>query len=238
MLADGTSFEVSLFEALGIAFDAPHIVPVSSWAVPVEIGYTVSGSLAEDAYVDFFTAYNVEVEINRYSRTIAVRLKEGAMEGNTVIMVTAGEATVLKPLFLTYGDAVINDPESSYKQGTTIRLPGELTEFDISVSHNIDYEVSVSQESSSWLRESVTKAGMVTSVHKFVADYYENGLGLERKGTVTFSNRHYGVNVSIEVWQSPVEPIGPVVPGISTPGDFVSFAKAVNSGASTSRWHE
>jgi len=237
-LADGTSFEIELFEALGIDFEAPYIVPVLSYGTPLTIKYDVTGSLAENAVVDFFTAYNVEIEINRYTKTITARMSDGAVEANAVIMVSAGETTVLKPLFFTYGDAVINDPESSYKKGNAIRLPGEMTEFEISVSHNIDYEISVSEESRTWLIRSVskTKADMVASSHKFVADYYENELGLERKGTVTFSNKYYGVNVSIDVCQEPVVPVGPAVPGIATPGDFVSFAKAVNSGASTSRW--
>ena len=77
---------------------------------------------------------------------------------------------------------------------------------------------------------------MVTTTHSFVADYYENDSGADRKGSITFSNRPYGVTVTLGVRQSPVIPDTPAEPGIATGADLVAFAKAVNAGGSTSRW--
>lgn len=235
-LTDGTSFEVEYYEALGIEFETSHITPVPAWGVPVTVKYNVTGIASSDAVVDYFTAWNVDVTIDRYARTVSVTLKDGAQEGNTIIMVSSGETTVLRPLFFTYGDAVIGDLESTYKNGTVISLPGNMTEFTVNVSHNIDYEVAVSDDGGGWLIDASSKAETVTTSHNFIADYYENELGLERKGRITFTNRYYDVSVGIDVVQSPIIPEGPSVPGIATPGDFVAFAKAVNSGASTSRW--
>ena len=81
-----------------------------------------------------------------------------------------------------------------------------------------------------------TRAQMVTTTHSFVADYYENDSGADRKGSITFSNRPYGVTVTLGVRQSPVIPDTPAEPGIATGADLVAFAKAVNAGGNTSRW--
>lgn len=238
-LADGTSFSVRLYEALDIRFDAPSIIAVPDPAAQVKVAYEVTGSQAGDAVVDYFTAYNVSVEIDVYGKTVNVTLDEGAAEGNTVIMVSAGENVVLKPLFFTAGEAVIEKPvwDNKYGTGTEILLEGELTEFDIEVSHNIDYTMTISEDCAGWLKTAPeSKAGMVTTVHSFVADYYESDLGADRKGTITFYNRPYDVSVEVVVRQSPVIPEGPSVPGISTGADLNAFVKAVNSGGSTSRW--
>ena len=81
-----------------------------------------------------------------------------------------------------------------------------------------------------------TRAETVTTTHSFVADYYENDSGADRKGSITFSNRPYGITVTLGVRQSPVVPDTPTEPGIATGADLVAFAKAVNAGGSTDRW--
>lgn len=237
-LADGSSFSVKMYEALGITFSTPAITPIPDKSQPVKISYTVTGSMAADAVVDYFTAYNVEVSIDKFTKMITVTLDASAEEGNTVIMVSSGKNVVLKPLFFTAGTAQINQPvwDNAYGTGTEILLPGDMTEFSISVSHNIDYQMSISEDCASWLKISPTKAEMVTTKHNFIADYYENDLGADRKGTVTFTNKPYNVTVSVVVRQSPKIAVGPTVPGISTGADLVQFAKAVNAGASLKRW--
>lgn len=238
-LVGGSSFNVKMYEALNIEFDAPSIIAVPDPSAAVKVAYNVTGTQAAEAVVDYFTAYNVTVEIDKYTKTVNVKLAEGAVEGNTVIMVSAGKNVVLKPLFFTAGSAEIQKPvwDNKYGTGTEIMLPGELTEFDIQVSHNIDYEMTISEDCADWLKVAPsTKAEMVTTTHSFVADYYESDLGADRKGTITFYNKPYDVSVEISVRQSPVIPEGPAVPGISTGADLNAFVKAVNSGASTSRW--
>ncbi len=238
-MVDGTTFRVQYFEALGIDFDCPAIIGVEDVTAPVVVNYTLKGSLAENASVDFFTAYNVDVTVDVYARKITMRMHAGASEANTVIMVTSGETTVLKPIFMTAGAAVIEQPkwDAAYGVGTAIQLPGELTEFDVEVSANVSYDVTIDAECASWLRLApAAKAAMVTTTYKFVADYYENPVGADRLGKVTFSNSQYGVSVEMIVRQSPVIPQGPTTPGIANGGDLVAFAKAVNSGASIDRW--
>ncbi|WP_288237814.1 PL29 family lyase N-terminal domain-containing protein [uncultured Alistipes sp.] len=238
-LADGSTFEIPVFEALNISFDAAPVTAIADRATPAYIKYAIAGSEAENAHIDYFTAYNVTVEIDKYTRTISVRLDEGAEEGNTVILVTAGGNTVLKPLFFTYGTAQIEPPtwDPQFGTGTEVALEGEFTEFDIKVSANIEYDVAIAEECQSWLKPTpTTRAPMITTTHSFVADYYENDSGADRKGSITFSNRPYGVTVTLAVRQSPVIPDVPTDPGISTGADLVAFAKAVNAGGSTSRW--
>lgn len=238
-LVGGSSFSVKMYEALNIEFDAPSIIAVPNPEEQMKVSYTVTGSQAEEAVVDYFTAYNVSVEIDGYSKTVNVTLAPGAVEGNTVIMVSAGKNVVLKPLFFTAGSAEIQKPvwDNKYGTGTEIMLPGDLTEFDIEVSHNIDYVMTISEDCAEWLKEMPsTKGAMVTDKHSFVADYYESSLGVDRKGKITFYNKLYDVTVEVTVRQSPVIPAGPTVPGISTGADLNAFVKAVNSGASTSRW--
>lgn len=238
-LADGTSFSVRMYESLGISFDTPPVVAVPDPAVPVRLSYNVTGTDAADAVVDWFSAWNVTVEIDKYARAVTVTLDEGAEEGNTLIMVSYGKNVVFKPLFFTAGTAEIQQPvwDDKYGTGQEIMLEGELTEFDIEVSHNIDYTMTISEDCSDWLREApAVKADMVTTTHSFIADYYENDSGADRTGTIIFYNRPYDVSVELTVRQSPVIPEGPDVPGISTGADLNAFVKAVNSGASTSRW--
>ena len=238
-LADGTSFSVRMYESLGITFDASPVVAVPDPSVPVRLSYSVTGTDAAEAVVDWFTAWNVTVEIDKYARAVTVTLDEGAEEGNTLIMVSYGKNVVFKPLFFTAGTAEIQQPvwDDKYGTGQEIMLEGELTEFDIEVSHNIDYTMTISEDCSDWLREApAVKADMVTTTHSFIADYYENDSGADRTGTIIFYNRPYDVSVELTVRQSPVIPEGPDVPGISTGADLNAFVKAVNSGASTSRW--
>ena len=199
-LVDGSTFSVRMYEALNIEFDAPSIIAVPDPAEVTRISYTVTGSQAADAVVDYFTAYNVSVEIGKYAKTVNVNLAEGAQEGNTVIMVSAGENVVLKPLFFTAGAAEIKKPvwDNKYGAGTEIHLPGDFTEFDIEVSHNISYEMSISEDCADWLKVAPsTKAEMITTRHSFVADYYESSLGADRKGKIIFKNELYDVTVEI-----------------------------------------
>ena len=46
-LADGSTFEIPVFEALSIRFDAAPVTAVPDRSIPVEIEYTVAGSEAE-----------------------------------------------------------------------------------------------------------------------------------------------------------------------------------------------
>lgn len=85
------------------------------------------------------------------------------------------------------------------------------------MSANIDYEVTIAEECQSWLKPAPkTRAETVTTTHSFVADYYENDSGADRKGSITFSNRPYGITVTLGVRQSPVVPDTPTEPGIAT----------------------
>jgi hypothetical protein len=153
-LVGDSVFSVQMYEALNIEFDAPAMIAVPDPAAVTKVAYTVTGSQAADAVVDYFTAYNVTVEVDKYAKTINVTLAEGAQEGNTVIMVSAGENVVLKPLFFTAGAAEIQKPvwDNKYGAGTEIQLPGDLTEFEIEVSHNISYEMSISEDCADWLK--------------------------------------------------------------------------------------
>lgn len=238
-LADGSSFEIPVFEALSITFDAAPVTAIPDRSAPAYIKYTVSGTEAKEAYVDYFTAWNVTVEIDKYTRTISVKLEEGAEEGNTVILVSAGGNTVLKPLFFSYGTAQIAPPtwDPQFGTGTEVALEGEFTEFDIKVSADIAYDVTIAEECRSWLKPApATRAPMVTTTHSFVADYYENDSGADRKGSITFSNRPYGVTVTLGVRQSPSFPTLRPTRASQRAPTWVAFAKAVNAGGSTSRW--
>ena len=118
-----------MFEALSIRFDAAPVTAVPDRSIPVEIEYTVAGSEAETAYVDYFTAWNVTVKIDKYTRTISVKLDENAEEGNVVVIASAGGNTVLKPLFFTYGTAQIDPPTWDPQFGTGAELTSVPAQF-------------------------------------------------------------------------------------------------------------
>lgn len=232
-LADGTEFRVQLFEALSLKFDAPLYTAVPDYAVPVRINYTVEGSQADGAVVELFTAYHVDAKLDASLSTITVSLQQGATEGNILVLAHANGNTVLKPLFFTYGTAEIGAPEHD---GSTaaIQLEGDASEFDVEVSANIVYEVSVSDEAAGWLHCLPTRA-MTTTTHRFSADAYDNAAGTARSGEIRFVNRLYDVSAAIAVKQNPKVPEGQAG-GIATADDLLAFAAAVNSGASTERW--
>lgn len=232
-LADGTELRMRMFEALGIRFDKPVYSAVPDHTTRVRVDYTIVGSQAEGAIVDIFTAYNLTTELDTSVGAIFVTLNEGAAEGNLLVMAHAGGNTVLKPLFFTLGDAVIEKP--LYNGSTAdIVLEGQMTQFEVTVSASIDYEVSVSDESASWLVPMQTRA-LTSTVHRFTADYYENPTGEVRTGEIRFVNHLYDVSASILVKQSPAVPEGGGG-GIASATDLMGFAAAVNAGVSTARW--
>ena len=229
-LADGTTFEVATFEALDISFDAAVYTGIPSYSSTVNIKYRVSGSLAKEATVDYFTAWNLDVTINPYSKNIAVKLLSGAQEGSLLIVASAGGNSVVKPLFFTYGECAINKPTWDSKYGVNeITIPGEATHFDMSVSANIDYEVGVNDAAAGWLTHTGTRAPFVSKTLSFSTTEYHNDLGLDREGIITLSNSVYGISVDVHVLQNPVKEQR-LENGIATPGDMVLFAKAVNNG--------
>ncbi|MCC8019893.1 MAG: hypothetical protein LIO85_09005 [Rikenellaceae bacterium] len=238
-LSDGTELRCLMFEALGIEFDCPIYTAVADRSQTIRIGYTVTGTEAEEAIVDYFTAYNLSVTIDSGIRTISVRLDDGAESGNLVVMAYANGNTALKPLFFTYGTAVIEDPDLDPVYGTSgeIILEGEATTFEIKVSANIDYEVFVDKDASSWLvYEDPNTRAMVTASHFFTAGNYNDATGAVRTGTIRFVNRLYDVSTTVTVKQSPSVEEG--TGGISTAEDLVAFAAAVTAGASTARWQD
>lgn len=233
ILADGTEVRLRMFEALKIAFDRPTYTAVADYATRVKIRYTVSGSQAEGAVVDLFTAYNVDAEIDPSVSTISVALKEGATEGNILVMAHADGNTVLRPLFFTFGEAEIQQPVYNGSTADVV-LEGDMTQFEVKVSASIDYEVSVDESASKWLIYNSTRA-LTTTTHLFTADYYEDASGAIRTGTIRFANALYDISAAIVVKQSPKIPEGGGG-GISTAADLLGFAAAVNAGASTARW--
>ena len=116
-LADGSTFEIPVFEALSIRFDAAPVTAVPDRSIPVEIEYTVAGSEAETAYVDYFTAWNVTVKIDKYTRTISVKLDENAEEGNVVVIASAGGNTVSQTIILH----LWNGPDRPSDVGSAVR---------------------------------------------------------------------------------------------------------------------
>ena len=239
-LADGTQIKIQIMEALGIRFDAAPVTAIPNRAVPVNISYLVTGSESGDAIVDCFTAYNVTATVDNLSSIITVTLDPAAESGNIIVMVHANGNTVLKPLFFTYGSAEIQDPELDprYASGGIVLLEGELTSFDIKVSANIEYGISVSDDAKDWLfyNTDALRAAMVTTTHTFTADNYQSDLGVSRTGTITFTNKPYNISATVTVRQNPAQsqPEG----GIGSAAALVAFANAVNAGGSISKWQD
>lgn len=246
-LADGSTFSVTYLEALSISFTTPSFVAIEDYSTPVSIGYKIGGTMAADAVVDFLTAYNVDVIVNEKIRTLTVSMKPGEVEGNAVIMATAGDEVVYRPLFFSYGTPVmdfesyIKDNELITPMGEpVIKLGGEMTTFTINVSHNIDVQAEPGAECASWLKTVKTKA-LETSQFEFVAEYFESKTNSPRTGSIVLSSPLYGMTTKISVSQSPVVIGGggddpSADKGISDLSSFLEFVRSVNSGASTSRW--
>lgn len=247
-LTDGSTFSVSYREALGITFSTPSFLAVEDYAATKAIKYTITGTMAADATVDYLTAYNVNVSVNENMSTIYVSMESGAEEGNTVIMVSAGDEVIYKPLFFSYGKTVIEfenyikDNELITPMGDpVINLGGDMTPFTIRISHNIEVEAEAAPECSSWLKAVNTKV-LETTEFNFVAEYFESRENTPREGRIILKNSLYDVTTSILVKQSPVVIGGgggdtpSEDKGIADVGTFMEFVRSVNAGASTSRW--
>ena len=237
-LVGGDKFSLRMYEALAIKLETAPVVAITDYATPAKIKFYLTGSDAENAMVDYFTAYNVDVELNTWTYTLTAKLKEGATEGNVILMANVGKNTVTKPIFFTYGPAEIQQPlwDSKFGTGGHVSLEGEMTEFDLTVSHTIDYTMTIAENCSTWLKSMPSSKALVTTTHSFLADRYENPLGVYREGIISFYNKPYDVTVEVKVRQMPVVEQGSGVPGISTPGDLYQFALAVNSGSSIQRF--
>lgn len=234
VLAGGQELRIALYEALSLSFDAAPYTALSDYAAQVKIRYTVGGSQAEGAIVDLFTAWNVEASVDTSVSTITVSLREGAAEGNILVMAHANGHTLLKPLFFTYGTAEIQDP---LHDGSTadVVLEGESSVFDIQVSASIDYAVTVSGEAAGWLAYDGTRA-LQTTTHRFMATAWEDAGGTVRSGEIRFANELYGISASIGVKQYPKVPEQGEQRGIASATDLLAFANAVNGGFDLSRW--
>ena len=221
ILADEEELRMTLQEALGIRFNSPVYNAVTDYATPVIIPYEIYGTQSENAYVDLFTAYNMEVKIDKASSTLTATMKEGATEGNILLLASAGNNTVLKPVYFTYGTAILDEPQYQGHVGP-IQLKGTQMDIEMQISANTENE---------WITYKGTRA-LVTTTHAFTV--LANETGDERTGKITFSNSLYNISSSINVIQEAkeVEDKG----GISTAADLMNFAKAVNNGSSTSRW--
>ena len=237
-LVGGDKFSLRMYEALGIKLECAPVVAITDYAQPAQIKFYLTGTDAENATVDYFTAYNVDVELNTWTYTLTVKLKDGATEGNVILMANVGKNTVTKPVFFTYGPAEIQQPlwDSKFGTGSHVSLTGEMTEFDLTVSHTIDYSMTIDYECSSWLKLAPSTRALATTTHSFYAERYENPLGVYREGLITFYNKPYDVTVEVKVRQMPVVEESSGVPGISTPGELYQFALAVNAGESIQRF--
>lgn len=227
VLADGQKLRMTLQEALGIRFNTALFNAVSDYATPINIGYDIYGTQSTNAYVDLFTVYNMNVTIDKKTSSLVVTMKEGATEGNIILLANLGNNTVLKPLYFTYGDVEMNEP--TYQGSTApIQLPGTKTSIEIQMSANISYDTSSDVD---WIIHDGARA-LINTNHAFTV--MANEMGDERKGKIMFSNSLYNVSTNILVVQAPkdVENKG----GISTASDLVNFAKAVNNGSSTTQW--
>lgn len=232
-LADGTEVSLRLYAALSISFDKSIYTAVEDYSTQIEIAYEVGGTLSADAFVDIFTSYNLETTIDKLTQKITVKLLDGALEGNFLLMAYADSKTILKPLFFTYGAADIENPTYN-GSSSAVEVEGDLSSFTIDVSANIDYTISIDDDATDWLIYNGTRS-MTTTSHQFTADYYEDASGLKRSGVITFANTLYDVSTSITVNQTPNIP-EQTESGIGSASELVAFATAVNGGASTERW--
>lgn len=198
ILADGQELRMSLQEALSIRFNSPVYNAVTDYTTPVSIPYEIYGTQSENAYVDLFTAYNMEVKIDKISSTLIATMKEGATEGNILLLASAGNNTVLKPIYFTYGTAILDEPIYQGHVGP-IQLKGTQMNIEMQISANISYQVNTENE---WITYNGTRA-LVTTTHAFTI--LTNETGDERTGKITFSNSLYNISSSIDVIQEAKE---------------------------------
>ena len=148
--------------------------------------------------MDLFTAYNMEVTIDRVTSTLTATMKNGATEGNILLLASAGNSTILKPIYFTFGEAVIQDP---LYQGSAnvIQLTGNSTSIEIQVSSSISYQTETDND---WITYSGTRA-ITSTTHAF--EVAANETGNERSGRIIFANALYDISTSIDVKQDPKE---------------------------------
>ncbi|MDE7443923.1 MAG: DUF4988 domain-containing protein, partial [Muribaculaceae bacterium] len=142
VLADGHELRMTIREALGLKFDCPVYNGVADYATPVTVAYEVYGGEASAATVDVFTAYNMEVTVDRRTSTFTAKMKDGATEGNILMLAHAGNHTLLKPLYFTYGQAAISEPSCGGKN--SVEINGNAAQLEIQVSASIAYDVKTS----------------------------------------------------------------------------------------------
>lgn len=89
----------------------------------------------------------MEVKIDKISSTLIATMKEGATEGNILLLASAGNNTVLKPIYFTYGTAILDEPIYQGHVGP-IQLKGTQMNIEMQISANISYQVNTEMSGS------------------------------------------------------------------------------------------
>lgn len=145
-LKDGTTFDIPKAKGeLGIRFSESEDIGVSAGETKV-IEYTiVNGSTETLVKVFGQNGWNAKVQKTDASKgTIVVTAPSPLVEGEVVVLVYEGDSkTVVR--FLNFVKGTISAPKEAYS------FSGKEGTYEVNLDTNVDYDVNIPAEASSWL---------------------------------------------------------------------------------------
>lgn len=152
-------------------------------------GYPCQASVSEDArsWINILSVRAVTTEVS-----ISVTRNESVDNRRGVVTITNEEGGVEEVVVFQTGVQPVLTLSS--KQ---VDMPAAGGEFEVTVTTNVDVEVSV-PAGSSWVREDKSRADVQNEYH-FIVD--PNGSTQQRSATITFANTEKGLSQSLTVNQ-------------------------------------
>ena len=152
-------------------------------------GYPCQASVSEDArsWIDILSVRAVTTEVR-----ISVSRNESVDNRRGIVTLTNEEGGIEEVVVFQTGV----QPVLSLSRNQ-VDMPAAGGEFEVTVTSNVDIEVSV-PAGSSWVREDKSGAG-ANGGYRFIVD--PNGTTRQRSATITFSNKDRGLSQSLTVNQ-------------------------------------
>ncbi|MBQ5486115.1 MAG: DUF4886 domain-containing protein, partial [Bacteroidales bacterium] len=157
--------------------------------ITAKSGYPCQASVSEDArsWISILSVRAVTTEVS-----ISVTRNESVDNRRGIVTITNEEGGVEEVVVFQTGVQPVLTLSS--KQ---VDIPAAGGEFEVTVTTNVDVEVSV-PAGSSWVREDKSRAD-VTKEYHFIVD--PNGSTQQRSATITFANTEKGLSQSLTVNQ-------------------------------------
>ena len=193
VLSDGTMFTLPRHAELIIAFDEDGLIGMEPNATRT-IGYTITGN-TNGLHVEVLSSGNVKAKIdsnNSSTGTLTITTGGTVDEYDKVILlVSNGQATIMRSISFEEAGILRVTNDAAYD------IPSEGGTVEIEIETNIEYSLSIPEESKSWISVVTSRAVR----HETIKLNIEENDGVPRVSVLTLSDAEGDKTVNIVVTQ-------------------------------------